>query len=69
MFTGSGADALQRVEQDLIATRAGKAGLWAATQNLAKELAPHQILVNAITPGATITKERRCIQRRWRTGQ
>jgi NAD(P)-dependent dehydrogenase (short-subunit alcohol dehydrogenase family) len=25
---------------------------------LAKELAPHQILVNAITPGATITKER-----------
>lgn len=35
-----------------------KAGLWAATQNLAKELAPHQILVNAVTPGSTITQER-----------
>lgn len=35
-----------------------KAGLWAATQNLAKELAPHRILVNAVTPGATITAER-----------
>jgi NAD(P)-dependent dehydrogenase (short-subunit alcohol dehydrogenase family) len=37
---------------------AAKAGLWAATQNLAKELAPHQILVNAVTPGSTITEER-----------
>jgi NAD(P)-dependent dehydrogenase (short-subunit alcohol dehydrogenase family) len=35
-----------------------KAGLWAATQNLAKELAPHHILVNAVTPGSTITQER-----------
>ena len=35
-----------------------KVGLWAATQNLAKELAPHQILVNAVTPGSTITEER-----------
>lgn len=35
-----------------------KAGLWAATQNLAKELAPHRILVNAVTPGATITAAR-----------
>jgi NAD(P)-dependent dehydrogenase (short-subunit alcohol dehydrogenase family) len=35
-----------------------KAGLWAATQNLAKELAPHHILVNAVTPGSTITEER-----------
>jgi NAD(P)-dependent dehydrogenase (short-subunit alcohol dehydrogenase family) len=42
----------------LAAYASAKAGLWAATQNLAKELAPHQILVNAITPGATITKER-----------
>lgn len=37
---------------------AAKARLWAATQSLAKELAPHQILVNAVTPGSTITKER-----------
>lgn len=42
----------------LAAYASAKAGLWAATQNLAKELAPHRILVNAITPGATITKER-----------
>ena len=42
----------------LAAYASAKAGLWATTQNLAKELASHQILVNAITPGATITKER-----------
>jgi NAD(P)-dependent dehydrogenase (short-subunit alcohol dehydrogenase family) len=42
----------------LAAYASAKAGLWAATQNLAKELAPHHILVNAVTPGATITKER-----------
>lgn len=42
----------------LAAYASAKAGLWAATQNLAKELAPHQILVNAITPGSTITEER-----------
>lgn len=42
----------------LAAYASAKAGLWAATQNLAKELAPHQILVNAVTPGATMTKER-----------
>ncbi|MGH3637311.1 MAG: SDR family NAD(P)-dependent oxidoreductase [Mycobacterium sp.] len=42
----------------LAAYASAKAGLWAATQNLAKELAPHQILVNAVTPGATITAER-----------
>jgi NAD(P)-dependent dehydrogenase (short-subunit alcohol dehydrogenase family) len=42
----------------LAAYAAAKAGLWAATQNLAKELAPHQILVNAVTPGSTITEER-----------
>jgi NAD(P)-dependent dehydrogenase (short-subunit alcohol dehydrogenase family) len=42
----------------LAAYASAKAGLWAATQNLAKELAPHRILVNAITPGSTITEER-----------
>lgn len=42
----------------LAAYAAAKAGLWAATQNMAKELAPHQILVNAVTPGSTITEER-----------
>jgi NAD(P)-dependent dehydrogenase (short-subunit alcohol dehydrogenase family) len=42
----------------LAAYASAKAGLWAATQNLAKELAPHKILVNAITPGSTITEER-----------
>ena len=42
----------------LAAYASAKAGLWAATQNLAKELAPHQILVNAISPGSTITEER-----------
>lgn len=42
----------------LAAYASAKAGLWAATQNLAKELAPHHILVNAVTPGATITAER-----------
>lgn len=42
----------------LAAYASAKAGLWAATQNLAKELAPHHILVNAVTPGSTITAER-----------
>jgi NAD(P)-dependent dehydrogenase (short-subunit alcohol dehydrogenase family) len=42
----------------LAAYASAKSGLWAATQNLAKELAPHQILVNAVTPGATMTAER-----------
>jgi NAD(P)-dependent dehydrogenase (short-subunit alcohol dehydrogenase family) len=42
----------------LAAYASAKAGLWAATQNLAKELSAHQILVNAVTPGATITEER-----------
>src|SRR5271163_602207 len=42
----------------LAAYAAAKAGLWAATQNMAKELAPQQILVNAVTPGSTITEER-----------
>lgn len=42
----------------LAAYASAKAGMWAATQNLAKELAPHKILVNAVTPGATMTVER-----------
>jgi NAD(P)-dependent dehydrogenase (short-subunit alcohol dehydrogenase family) len=42
----------------LAAYASAKAGLWAATQNLAKELAAHRILVNAVTPGSTITEER-----------
>ena len=42
----------------LAAYASAKAGLWAATQNLAKELAPQQILVNAVTPGSTLTEER-----------
>jgi NAD(P)-dependent dehydrogenase (short-subunit alcohol dehydrogenase family) len=42
----------------LSAYGAAKLGLWSATQALAKELAEHQILVNAVTPGATITQDR-----------
>jgi NAD(P)-dependent dehydrogenase (short-subunit alcohol dehydrogenase family) len=42
----------------LSAYGAAKLGLWSATQAMAKELAEHRILVNAVTPGATITEER-----------
>jgi NAD(P)-dependent dehydrogenase (short-subunit alcohol dehydrogenase family) len=42
----------------LSAYGAAKLGLWSATQALAKELAEHQILVNAVTPGATMTEDR-----------
>jgi NAD(P)-dependent dehydrogenase (short-subunit alcohol dehydrogenase family) len=35
-----------------------KLGLWLATQAMAKEFAEHKILVNAVTPGATLTEER-----------
>lgn len=42
----------------LSAYGAAKLGLWSATQAMAKELAEHCILVNAVTPGATITEER-----------
>lgn len=35
-----------------------KAGLWEATRVLSAELAPHGITVNAVTPGATLTRER-----------
>ena len=37
---------------------AAKAGLWSATQAMAKEFAEHRILVNALTPGSIITEER-----------
>ena len=39
----------------LSAYRAAKLGLWLATQAMAKELAEHKILVNALTPGSIIT--------------
>jgi len=42
----------------LSAYGAAKLGLWSATQAMAKELAEHRILVNAITPGSIITEER-----------
>ncbi|SEM19889.1 SDR family NAD(P)-dependent oxidoreductase [Bradyrhizobium sp. OK095] len=42
----------------LAAYGAAKLGLWSATQAMAKELAEHQILVNAVTPGATMTEDR-----------
>ncbi len=35
-----------------------KAGLWEATRVMSKELAPHRITVNAVTPGATLTEEK-----------
>ena len=42
----------------LSAYGAAKLGLWSATQAMAKELATHRILVNALTPGSIITQER-----------
>jgi len=42
----------------LSAYGAAKLGLWSATQAMAKELAEHQILVNAVTSGSTITQDR-----------
>jgi NAD(P)-dependent dehydrogenase (short-subunit alcohol dehydrogenase family) len=42
----------------LSAYGAAKLGLWSVTQSMAKELAEHRILVNAVTPGATMTEER-----------
>ena len=42
----------------LSAYGAAKLGLWSATQAMAKELAAHQILVNAVTSGSTMTQER-----------
>lgn len=42
----------------LVAYSAAKAGLNAVTKSLAVEFAEHQIRVNAVVPGATITTER-----------
>jgi NAD(P)-dependent dehydrogenase (short-subunit alcohol dehydrogenase family) len=42
----------------LPAYSAAKAGLHAVTKSLAVEYAAHQILVNAVVPGATMTQER-----------
>ena len=42
----------------LVAYGAAKAGLNAVTKSLAIEYAEHQILVNAVVPGATMTAER-----------
>lgn len=47
-----------RVAGPLVAYGAAKAGLWYVTQAMAQELAEHRILVNAVTPGATMTAER-----------
>jgi len=47
-----------RVASPLVAYGAAKAGLWYVTQAMAQELAEHRILVNAVTPGATMTVER-----------
>ena len=43
---------------NLVAYSAAKAGLYAVTKSLAVEYAPHQILVNAVMPDATMTDER-----------
>ncbi|MBT8340862.1 MAG: SDR family oxidoreductase [Desulfatitalea sp.] len=42
----------------LPAYSAAKAGLWAVTQSMAKEFAEHRILVNAVSPGSTITDDK-----------
>jgi NAD(P)-dependent dehydrogenase (short-subunit alcohol dehydrogenase family) len=42
----------------LSAYGAAKLGLWSLTQSMVKEFAEHRILVNAVTPGATLTQER-----------
>jgi hypothetical protein len=47
-----------QVASPLIAYGAAKIGLWYVTQAMAQELAEHKILVNAVTPGATMTAER-----------
>ncbi|WP_314590936.1 SDR family oxidoreductase [Paenibacillus terrigena] len=47
-----------QVASPLVAYGAAKAGLWYITQAMAQELAEHKILVNAVTPGATMTAER-----------
>ncbi|MCL6446065.1 MAG: SDR family oxidoreductase [Alicyclobacillus sp.] len=47
-----------QVASPLIAYGAAKASLWYITQAMAQELAKYHILVNAVTPGATMTAER-----------
>jgi len=47
-----------RVSSSSIAYGAAKAALWYVTQAMAQELAEHRILVNAVTPGKTLTAER-----------
>jgi len=48
-------DALHPSSIGLAAYDASKHGLWGFTKNLALELAPHRIWVNAIAPGAIAT--------------
>lgn len=50
-------DAFQ-VSGFLVAYNAAKAGLLMVTKSMAKELAEHQIRVNAVAPGGTMTVER-----------
>ncbi|MCR4431084.1 MAG: SDR family oxidoreductase [Tepidanaerobacteraceae bacterium] len=47
-----------QIASPLIAYGAAKASLWYITQAMAQELAKYHILVNAVTPGATMTAER-----------
>ncbi|WAM33491.1 SDR family NAD(P)-dependent oxidoreductase [Caldicellulosiruptor morganii] len=47
-----------QIASPLIAYGAAKASLWYITQAMAQELAKYHILVNAVTPGATLTAER-----------
>jgi NAD(P)-dependent dehydrogenase (short-subunit alcohol dehydrogenase family) len=42
----------------LTAYGAAKNALWHVTRTLAQELAPYKIVINAVTPGATMTQER-----------
>jgi 2-deoxy-D-gluconate 3-dehydrogenase len=51
----SSIDALHPSAIGLAAYDASKHGLWGFTKNLALELAPHQIWVNAIAPGGIAT--------------
>lgn len=48
-------DALHPSMVGLAAYDASKHGVWGFTKNLALELAPHKIWVNAIAPGAIVT--------------
>ncbi len=47
-----------RIQSIFAAYGAAKVGLWHITKVLAQELAEYQILVNAVTPGSTMTAER-----------